>query len=236
MTTQEFSNSFDTLLNSYARKASYGDSSSYQDINLDEYEKSLFLTEAQEQLVLTYYNGKNSTLDSFEKTEELRRYLSNLVHTAEVSPEENSEESLLTSNSQIFSLPDDLWFITYEAAKLGSSSDNCVNEKLIQVVPVTQDDLHRVLENPFKSFGFRRVLRLDITDNKVELISKYSISKYIVRYISKVNPIILVDLPNGLSIDGRIKARTSDLHEALHKAILELAVRLALQSKGIQIQ
>ena len=236
MTTQEFSNSFSTLLNSYARKAAHGDSSAIQDIDLDEYEKSLFLTEAQEQLVLTYYNGKNSTFDAFEKTEEIRRYLSALVHTAEISPETNSDEIVLTEKSQIFSLPDDLWFITYEAARLENSSDKCISEKTIQVVPITQDDLHRVLENPFKGIGERRALRLDITDNKVELISKYNISEYIVRYVSKVNPIILVDLPDGLSIDGRFEARTCDLHEALHKTILELAVRLALQSKGIQIQ
>lgn len=235
MTTREFSNNFDALLSSYAKKANFGDAASYQEVTLDEYEKSLFLTEAQEQLVLTYYNGKNSSMESFEKTEEIRRYLSSLVHTIEVSPS-SSTEITLKSNSQVFDLPDNLWFITYEAAKLAESGDSCTSGREIQVIPVTQDNLHRTLENPFKGTGYRRVLRLDIADNKVELISEYTINKYIVRYVSKINPIILIDLDEGLSIDGKTSAATCELHEALHRPILELAVRLALQSKGIQLQ
>ena len=45
MTTEEFSNEFDTLLNSYAEIYSYGKSPNV--IELDEYEKSLFLTLGQ---------------------------------------------------------------------------------------------------------------------------------------------------------------------------------------------
>jgi hypothetical protein len=48
---------------------------------LDEYEKSLFLTQAQEEIVINLYNGKNPYGDSFESTEELRRYLDELVKT-----------------------------------------------------------------------------------------------------------------------------------------------------------
>lgn len=235
MTTKEFSNSFDTLLNSYSQRASFGEGNLKQDIVLDEYEKSQFLTEAQEQIVISYYNGHNSTLDSFEKTEEIRRYLSSLIQTAELSPIEY-EGKLLSENSQVFSLPNALWFITYESAKLGSSTDSCLNDKEVQVVPVTQDEYYRTNENPFKGPGFRRALRLDISGNKVEIVSKYTISKYLVRYINKINPIILEPLSDGLSINGETTEQTCSLHESLHKPILELAVKLALQSKGIQLQ
>jgi hypothetical protein len=37
-------------------------------LNFDEYEKSVFLTKAQEELVIHYYTGK-ATGDSFEDTE-----------------------------------------------------------------------------------------------------------------------------------------------------------------------
>lgn len=43
MTTEEFSNEFDTLLNSNSAIESFGNIS---DIKLDEYEKSIFLTKA----------------------------------------------------------------------------------------------------------------------------------------------------------------------------------------------
>ena len=156
MTTQEFSHGFDTLLNSYAKKPLFEDTASAQEIVLDEYEKSLFLTEAQEQLVLSYYNGKNTYSESFEKTEEIRRYLSDLIKTSEISPSTSTGMVLLSSDSQVFALPNDLWFITYEAAKLTHSSNNCTSDKEIEVVPVTQDDLHRTSENPFKGTGYRR--------------------------------------------------------------------------------
>ena len=51
MTCEEFSNAFDTLLNSYASKASFGDAASASSIQLDEYEKSVLLTQAQDEVV-----------------------------------------------------------------------------------------------------------------------------------------------------------------------------------------
>ena len=63
MTTEEFSNEFDTLLNSYSNEYS---------INIDEYEKSIFLSHAQEEILLELYNGKNQFEDSFEGTEDFR--------------------------------------------------------------------------------------------------------------------------------------------------------------------
>ena len=43
MTTQEFSSTFDTLLNSYDSKAMFGEAASKEDIVLDEYEKSVLI-------------------------------------------------------------------------------------------------------------------------------------------------------------------------------------------------
>ena len=43
MSVEEFSNEFDTLLNSYSTAPPYGDENKL-DITLDEYEKSVFLT------------------------------------------------------------------------------------------------------------------------------------------------------------------------------------------------
>lgn len=65
MTTQEFSDSFDTLLNSYNTQAQFGNQTSIRDIALDEYEKSLYLTKAQEEVVVNLYNGKNHYKDSY---------------------------------------------------------------------------------------------------------------------------------------------------------------------------
>ena len=46
MTCDEFSNEFDNLLNSYSKTNSFGKTNIANAIELDEYEKSLFLTQA----------------------------------------------------------------------------------------------------------------------------------------------------------------------------------------------
>lgn len=235
MTTKEFSDMFDTLLNSYSLQTSFGDTNSLREVVLDEYEKSVFLTRAQEQLIISYYSGNNSNGESFENTEEIRRYLSSLIKTAEISPSNDSSYKKLTAKSQLFTLPNDVWFITYESASLGSSSDACLNEKKLDVVPVRQDYFHRVNRNPFRGPSERRALRLDIEGKRVELVSDYTINKYLIRYIVKPSPIILTDL-EGVSIDGVSTEQTCALEESLHKTILDLAVRLALQSRGINLE
>ena len=66
MSTEEFSNEFDVLIQSFTQNVKFGNTDS---IAFTEYEKSVFLTKAQEQLVIELYNGKNPYNDAFEKTE-----------------------------------------------------------------------------------------------------------------------------------------------------------------------
>lgn len=231
MTTKEFSDSFDTLLNSYNQQSLLGEGASKVDIVLDEYEKSLFLTKAQEEIVTNFYNGRNYLLESFEKTEELRRYLSSLIKTENILPEEEPTEVLLSNKSKVFTLPEDVWFITYEAVKLSESSDKCLSGKELEVTPVTQDEYHRLKENPFRRDSSTRALRLDLSDNKVEIISSYLIDKYLLRYIKRISPIILVDLSDDLSINGETNASDCELNPAIHRIILDRAVELAIISK-----
>ena len=232
MTRLEFSNQFDLLVSSYRRFKDFDDRELLDSIEFDEYEKSLFLTKAQEELVVSLYNGRNSSLQGFEETEELRRYLSNLVEEAELSPIETSDGKPLgmESNSKFFTLPENLWFITYESVLLGSDKV-CENHTIQDVYPVTQDEYHKIRKNPFRGANFRRALRLDLSDGNIEIISKYQVTEYYVRYVRKIKPIILEDLPNGLTISGLSKATDSEVHESLHQRLLEMAVQMAMQSK-----
>lgn len=231
MTTEEFSNEFDTLIQAYIQTSSFGETDK---IAFDEYEKSVFLTKAQEETVINLYNGKNSFGDSFEKTEEIRRYLSGLNKITKVSDKYEGEECIgLSSNSIFYKLPEDLWFITYEAVNLKDDKLGCVNGDNILVMPVTQDEYHRIKKNPFRGTNERRVLRLDLNQNIVEIISKYNIENYIVKYLSKPSPIILSDLPQNLSINGENEKSECKLNPAIHRVILEKAVQLAIISRGL---
>lgn len=229
MTTEEFSNEFDTLLNSHSITEPFG--KSIDAFSLDEYEKSVFLTAAQEEIIISLYNGKNPFGDSFEKTEEIRRYLSELIRTYSTSDKEEGYTGL-SNKSVFFKLPDNLWFITYESVHLLDDSLGCMNDKDVLVVPITQDEYYRVVENPFRGFNERKVLRLDSNKDVVEIISKYNIGSYLVRYIVKPKPIILENLPEGLSINNISNITECELNPAIHRTILNRAVQLALHSKA----
>lgn len=229
MTNNEFSDQFDVLLNSHAIVAEMGDPASKTEVVLDEYEKSVFLTQAQEDIVISLYNGKNPFGESFERTEELRRYLSNLVSDDTISPETGGCDGKVSSKSVFFTLPNDLWFITYEALNV---SDGKCGDTTLDIIPVTQDEYHKIKRNPFRGSTARRALRLDLSNGMIEVVSDYTATSYYVRYLRKPCPIILTDLPEELSINGQNEETSCELHDALHKRILEEAVTRALRSRG----
>lgn len=235
MTNEGFSNGFDALLNSYKLAGEFGKAVSKLDTALDEYEKSLYLTKAQDDYVLSLYNGKNPAGESFEQTEELRRYLAPLIKEAELSPITNTTGILgMGSSSKFFTLPEDLWFITYESVII--SNGKCEDTTTLDVFPAKQDEYHKLKRNPFRGANDYRALRFDLSEGNVEIVSKYTVSSYYVRYLKTLNPIVLVDLPDGLEIRKQSKNTPCELPEPLHQHILEQAVKTALQAKGQRIE
>jgi hypothetical protein len=233
MTLDDFSSGFSVLLNSYSRESLFGEEATRETIVLDEFEKSLLLTEAQREIVLELYTGKNPYGESFEYTEEIRRYLSDLISQATKTPITNLTGMPLGGEglASFFTLPDDLWFITYESVKLSDDINGCKAGAVLDVVPVKQDEYHKVKRNPFRGATSRRALRLDLSDNNVEIICKYPIASYYVRYLKKLTPIVLADL-GDVDIEGVSTPTECELHEALHQKILERAVLKALESRG----
>ena len=137
MNTQEISDIFDTLLNSHDIQAQFGESSSERDIVLDEYEKSVYLTKAQEEIIVNLYNGKNPYGDSFEGTEEMRRYLEGLVKTKVYNIEDQVEGIGVTATSVFYPLPEDIAFITMEQVTYDDDTLGCYNGSEVTVYPVT---------------------------------------------------------------------------------------------------
>ena len=234
MTTTECSQAFDAHISAY--NESFDLNTLDKGLSFGEYEKSIFLTRAQDELVLSFYSGKNSYNEGFENTEEVRRYLSQLVVTAKIEEDKNRSKTLVKvhPNSHFFHLPEDLWFITYESLQLIESDNPCTSNASIEVQPVTQDELHKLLKNPFRGVTQRRALRLDISEGRVEIISALNnISSYTVRYVKEPLPIILDDFSDEIDIKGNHNIMECELHPALHKAILDRAIQLAITSKAV---
>lgn len=255
MTNQEFSDMFDVVAQSYKMAIPFG----MQDPTaFDEYEKSVFLTQAQEKIVIDIYSGNSSMY--FEQSEEARRYLRQLIKTVTLQiPEDGSEieaddstgyfidkdaeenmslkSQQLDDRSLFFKLPEDVWFITYESVCLKKEDRPCDGIKEIIVKPATQDDFHNVMENPFKRPSKRRAIRLDVGGNISEIVTELGISAYKLRYVKKPRPIILVDLENeGISINNKNKQSECELDSILHTHILDMAVKNALISRGLMPQ
>lgn len=211
MTNKEFSDEFDVMLNSY-------DDLPFR-IVLDEYEKSVFLTQAQDSLIKDIYIAEGV---GFESKEFNRRALSSLVcEFSEVPTSSNN----ISSNSQVVNLPTDVLYILIEWADTSKNIN-------IEVVPITMDEYHRIKNNPFRGTTDKRILRLDSEDSIV-LISKNKITKYYCKYLKKPNPIILINLPDGLKINEESEESICELDSSLHRDILNIAVQLAVRSKTI---
>ena len=223
-TVAEWSAEFDIMWNNIMSNQAPG---------LNAYEKSVFLTRAEEDIVMGIYKG--SILVPFENTEEVTDYLSPLVSQADC--QSVSDERKVVSGSVIYKLPENVLFRTYEKCVI--TVDNC-GDVDANVVSVTQDEFWRTNRDPFKNGNKRRVLRLSYSDAMLdgdaldhhqlysELVSKYPIKSYTVRYIRKPEPIILEAIPQGYpSINGERAVKTCKLHENLHQLILTQAVTLA---------
>ena len=236
MNVEQFSNEFDTLVNAYARDFVFGEDTSPVDIRVDEYEKSLYLTKAQKELVIDYYSGQNAYNLSFEEKEIIREALDTLVKTITPEAVENASGHIMDNKQKTFyRLPADLLYIIFEEVKFSSYLSGCKGGNTALVVPSTHDEVWHRLQNPFRGPNNRRVLRLNAEDNLVELISDYPIGSYLLRYVEEPKPIILTDLPDGLSIEGISTKTECVLPSILHHKILDVAVRMALQSKSISL-
>lgn len=254
MTTQELSNAFDTMVNSYGVTASFGEQSSSRNLVFDEYEKSLFLTQAQEELTISLYTGKNSYGESFESTEEIREYLKPLIRNAhkDIALVDNMDAAkaiIRYGDCKVYraSLGENILGIIYEEVTFDDPSLGCKDGTTVPVIPVRHDEIAHILKNPFRGVSSRRVLRVDNQDNgnKMELLSEYSLEpkSYYIRYIIKPLPIILTDLGDSVTIEGSsnesLKINDDNnlwLPRQLHNRILEMAVRKAIQSRGYSLQ
>ena len=237
MDLSELSTQFDVLADSYRRIKDFDRKDAIDSLDFNEFDKSCFLTDAQEDLIREYYSGRGIS-DAFEETEETRRALAELVIHEEITVSDADASSVLTNHSYVFDLPSDLWYIVYEGAVLNLEGSDACEEALngigegAVIIPARYDELHYLLNNPFRGPKGNRVLRLDKSGNQVELISiSHPVAKYVIRYITQPSPIILVDLPETLNIRGENTATECQLPTQLHQVILERAVANAVRSK-----
>ena len=224
MTTQEFSNEFDVLYNNVMSNQAPG---------LDEYEKSVFLTKAQSEILKNYFNPKgNKYQEGFDESEKRQIDFSTLVKAIEPTSYSGSSYVKFDDRSQLYQMPKDILFVLNETAM------NTVGglTRLINIIPINFVEYSRIMSKPYKqplkNQGWRLLQSTGGIDYISEVIvkSNSTISKYKLRYVRSPSPIILVDLADAysnVSIEGLTNISECELDVILHPEILQRAVELA---------
>lgn len=233
MTTEEFSNEFDILYNNIKSQSAPG---------LDEYEKSAFLTKAQEELVKNYFNPKSNKLqEGFDGSEKRQVDFAEIVKVADVTQETPVPGTYFSidDRAQLFLLPSDTFLITNEQVTLEDTNKNITYK--VTVVPLNYREYDRLMSKPYKEPLKRECWRfiqanstLPVTPQGqqmvAEIISKTGtvVDKYMIRYVKKPQPIVLADLSAwDLSINGVTQTTECELNPIIHREILDRAVELA---------
>ena len=225
MTTQEFSSEFDILYNNIMSNAAPG---------LDEYEKSVFLTKAQEEILKNYFNPKgNKYQEGFDDNEKRQIDFSSLVTVITIPSYSDSQYIKIDDRSLLFLMPNDMLFALNEVCEI---TENNIN-RLVNVVPISFIEYSRLISKPYKrplkNQCWRLISSSSEKDRVFEIILPFGSivpGSYRIRYISRPAPIILVDLSTeypGLSINGITSVTECELDPSIHYEILQRAVELA---------
>ena len=106
MTNTEFSSTFDILYNNIMSNAAPG---------LDEYEKSVFLTKAQLEIVKNYFNAKGNKYQEGVETSSKRTLdFSKLTKVVSPLPITNLFFTKFDDRSMVYSTPSDILFLLNE--------------------------------------------------------------------------------------------------------------------------
>ena len=230
MSAEEMDNMFDVLYNNITSNQAPG---------LNAYEKSVFLTKAQDEIIKNYFNPKskgNTLQEGFDDNAKRQIDFSMLMTVKKYG--DSSTSLRLTpalfdsrSNSRSIVLPTDIMMMVNEEAIVSRSvKDGDPQNVTLQVVPIRFDEYSRLMSKPYKrplKYQAWRLLNTNTNLSSDIIIGPSdSLKTYSIRYIRRPKPIIVSSL-DGLKIEGLSVATDCELDENLHGEILQRAVELA---------
>lgn len=220
MSVEEMDNMFDVLYNNITSNQAPG---------LNAYEKSVFLTKGQDEILKNYFNPKskgNTIQDGFDGNAKRQVDFSMLTSVDTKSSDFENPLFDTRENTKSVGLPSKLMFAINEVVEV-TRNDKSV---ILQVIPIKFDEYSRLMCKPYKRPLKYQAWRLtnNNTSNKADIVIGPSdtLTKYTIRYVRRPNPIIVSDL-DGLSIEGKSTATECELDPILHEEILQRAVELA---------
>lgn len=233
---------------SQAFDMSWNNITSNQAPGLNEYEKSYYLTRAQNELVKNWYiaTSKGNNLGAgFDETTLRQMDFSNLIVTKSSIFNSTPIPPTIDLRALVFNMPSENTVIAIVNEQIGlyktDTTDTTVDISKItttrQVIPVSYAEYLRLMSKPFKEPLKWQAWRL-LSNKNAEIIlntpdkENYNNKVYTVRYVKKPAPIILAklsDYDSNLKIEGKdnVQNPVCELNGSAHEAILQRAVELA---------
>ena len=139
MTNSEFSNEFDVL---------YQNITSNQAPGLDEYEKSVFLSKAQDEIVKSYFDPKtNKPQEGFDGSEKRQIDFSMLIVTEKAVESTVQPVQLFPlQHTKVFAVPDKILMFINESLTVTRDG----NPTYLTVVPLDYKEYNRLMSKPYK--------------------------------------------------------------------------------------
>lgn len=231
MTTDEFSKEFDIRFNFVNSNLAF---------SVNDYEKSVYLTRAQEELISNYFNPKgNKYQEGFDDSLKRDVDFSSLIETAEATAVK-AGVTPFADNGLVFEIDGNVLYLLNERFEYNIVTSPSASSIKTSVFPIKWDDYQRVLLKPYKSPYKRQTWRLIRSNDKsggnasgklvVELIPKSNLSgsnyKYTARYVRKPSPIVVANLSSGLSVNGVSVKTECTLPAEIHDEILNRAIEI----------
>lgn len=235
ITVKELEDQFDVLYNSITSNQAPG---------LDIYEKSVFLTKAQTDVILSYFNErKNRVFQGYDGSLERQADFSKLTVTHKTINTDLADAVFDTrANNRSVVIPSDVLLVLNEYVRVDRSMAVGTKEFRLTVIPMEYTEYNRLMSKPYKRPLHYQAWRL-ITYNGLNSFPNQvaydlvvgpsdTIIDHNIRYIKKPLPIILGDL-DDLTIEGKTYDDTKgviEIDNILIEAVLQRAVELAKAS------
>ena len=249
MNNKEFSTEFDIRFNNIMSNQAPG---------VNEYEKSVFLTRAQNEIVRNYFNPKGNKYNAgFDSNEKRQTDFSMLINTIKPEQYSNNDYIRIDRRSILYTIPmsatdKEIMCLLNETAQIVSNGKTID----ITIVPISYIEYQRLMKKPFnapfKNQGWRLMSNSTYSDTDdehfgtreaiAEIVANIdqqssgiptpsNMTNYIIRYVRKPKPIILIDLKSEygdeMTIDGKSGISTCELDPEIHSEILQRAVEIA---------
>ena len=148
-TVKEWSDAFDVLFNEVMSNAS---------ASLDEYDKSIFLTKGQEEVIKNYFNPKgNKYQEGFDDNAKRQSDFATLLKVATLTAPPSSY-SKFDARSNAYQFPVDFFIAVNEQYQVTGGTPSKTYPYTI--IPLSYTDYNRVMQKPYKYPSKSQVWRL----------------------------------------------------------------------------